>query len=143
MAARKTSTRKKSRVRGGARGALADALDRLELELPPTLRDYARQARRQLDRLEGDLLQAQSDMRKRLAGLLREASHQLGRVEAEGEAGWRRLASPYRSQLLDLMKRIEKALAPQAAKARRTARKTVRKARQAASAAAESLDDDV
>lgn len=137
MAARKKTARKKAARRKSAGSRLSATLGRFEL--PPTLRDYASQVRGRLDRLERDLAKAQVDVRKRAARLLREASHQLGRLEAEGEAGWRRLTAPYRRQLLDLLRRLEKAVAPsrptRATKAVRSATGRARKAmREAASA---------
>lgn len=100
----------------------ASTFARLEGQLPPTLREYAGDLRKRLDRLERDLAKAQIEARKRAARLLREASHQLGRLEVGGEAAWRKLGASYQKDLVALLKRIEKALAPPAAK-RRLARK--------------------
>jgi hypothetical protein len=140
MAARKKTSRKKAARSGGLGGGIGAALGRFEL--PPTLRDYAHQVRGRLDGLERELTRASVDVRRRAARLLREASHQLGRLEAEGEAGWRRLASPYRRQLMDLLRRLEKALAPQKARARSTARKVKRRVTKAARDAAAALEND-
>jgi hypothetical protein len=93
----------------------------LEGQLPPTLREYAGDLRKRLDRLERDLTKARLEARKRAAKLLREASHQLGRLEVGGEAAWRKLGASYQKDLVALLKRIEKALAPPAK--RRPARK--------------------
>lgn len=131
MAARKKASRKKTsrkkatRRKAGLGGGLGAALERLEL--PPTFQDYARQVRARLDRLERELARASVDVRRRAARLLREASHQLGRLEAEGEAGWRRLTAPYRRQLVELLRRLEKALAPKAARRPSAARKATRR----------------
>lgn len=147
MAARKATARKKTSRKSTAkarstRGGLGGALGRLEL--PPTLRDYAKQVQRRLDRLERDLARTRADVRRRATRLLREASHQLGRLEARGEAGWRRLTAPYRRQLLDLLKRLEKVLAPPRASSRPTARKkAVRKATRRVRKAVESAADTV
>jgi hypothetical protein len=122
-AARKKATRRKATPTG--RLGIGAALGRIEL--PPTLRDYARQVRSRLDGLERQLTRASVDVRRRTARLLREASHQLGRLEAEGEAGWRRLATPYRRQLVDLLRRLEKAVAPQKARASSAARKATQR----------------
>lgn len=99
----------------------AGAFARLEGQLPPTLREYAGDLRKRLDRLERDLAKARLEARKRAAKLLREASHQLGRLEVGGEAAWRKLGASYQKDLVALLKRIEKALAPPAK--RRPARK--------------------
>jgi hypothetical protein len=116
MAARKKSAGR--RAPGRFTGPLG-----LEFELPETLRDYASQLRKRLDRLEAELARARAGMRRRAVRLLREASQQLGRLEAEGEAGWRRLAEPYRRELVALLRRLERALAPPRAARKRPARK--------------------
>jgi hypothetical protein len=131
MAARKKSARRKRSGARAAREMLADRLASFERELPPTLRDYAAQVRRRLDRLERELARAQAGVRRQAARLLREASHQLGRLEVRGEAGWRRLAAPYRRQLLDLLRRLERAVKPRAARSRPKARKKTSAARSA------------
>jgi hypothetical protein len=107
------------------------AFARLEGQLPPTLREYASDLRKRLDRLERDLAKAQLEVRKRAARLLREASHQLGRLEVGGEAAWRKLGASYQKDLVALLKRIEKALAPSAK--RRPARKKASASRSNAS----------
>ena len=121
MAARKTSRR----------GTAAEAGGRFigfDFELPPTLRAYASQVRKRLDVLERELARAQVGVRRQAARMLREASHQLGKLEAEGEAGWRRLAAPYRSELIALLRRLENALAPPAARKRSARKPRARKA---------------
>jgi hypothetical protein len=137
-AARKKATRRKARS-SGLGGRLDAALGRIDL--PPTLRDYANQVRGRLDGLERELTRASVDVRRRAARLLREASHQLGRLEAEGEAGWRRLAAPYRRQLLDLLRRLEKALAPQRSAGGSRARKATQRVTRAMRDTAAAIDD--
>jgi hypothetical protein len=140
---RKAGARKASARKGGARrkagtgGRLGAALSRLEL--PPTLRDYADQVGRRLDRLEREATRTSTEVRRRAARLIREASHQLGRLEAKGEAGWRRLTRPYRRQLVDLLGRLEQAVAPRPAR-KKASRKTVRRVRQAMEEAATVVD---
>lgn len=116
MAVRRAGTRKTSR---GARKASAFA--RLEAQLPATLREFASELRKRLDRLERDATKAQVEARRRAAKLLREASHQLGRLEVGGEAAWRKLGASYQKELVALLGRLEKAVTP--AKKRSTARK--------------------
>lgn len=110
-----------ARKSASKRGRPASAFARLEGRLPATLREYASDLRKRLDRLERDLAKAQVEARKRAARLLREASHQLGRLEVGGEAAWRKLGAAYQKDLVALLERIEKALAPPAK--RRPARK--------------------
>ena len=126
MAAR---TRKKK----SARSTSGNAFARFEGQIPPTLREYASELRKRLDRLERDLTKAQLEARKRAARLLREASQQLGRLEVGGEAAWRKLGASYQKDLVALLKRLEKAVSPPV-KARRPARKkTASRAKEAAS----------
>lgn len=137
--ARKASARKSgTRRKAGSGGRLGAALGRLEL--PPTLRDYADQVGRRLDGLEREVTRTSADVRRRAAKLIREASHQLGRLEVRGEAGWRRLTRPVRRQLVDLLGRLEKAVAPRPAR-KRTSRKAVRKVREVMEEAATVVDD--
>jgi hypothetical protein len=127
MAARKTGARKAA---GRGRG---NAFARLEAQLPPTLREFASDLRKRLDRLERDAAKAQVEARRRAAKLLREASHQLGRLEVGGEAAWRKLGATYQKELMALLGRLEKALAP--AKPRRRARRPASAASEAPPAA--------
>jgi hypothetical protein len=118
------SSKKKASRRRSAR---SDAFARLEGQLPPTLREYAKELRKRLDRLESDVTKAQLEARRRAARLLREASVQLGRLEVGGEAGWRKLGASYQKELVALLRRLEKAFAP-AKPARRRARKPAARA---------------
>jgi hypothetical protein len=104
------------------------------------LRDYAAQVTDRLDGLERDVTRTSMDVRRRAARLIREASHQLGRLEEKGEAGWRRLTRPYRRQLVDLLGRLEKAVAPQPAR-KKASRKAVRRVREAMDDAANAVDE--
>jgi hypothetical protein len=123
MAARRKTARKASRRSATARQAGA-ALARLEQELPPNLRAYSRRVRRGLNGLEKEIAKAQANPRREAARLLREASHALGRLEAEGERRWRKLAKPARAEALRLLRRLEGALAgPKRKATRRRVRK--------------------
>ncbi|MEB2346648.1 MAG: hypothetical protein OZ948_18125 [Deltaproteobacteria bacterium] len=145
MATRKKASHKKSgrkKASRGTRRGIGAALGRMEL--PPTLSAFARQVAPRLDALERELARASVDVRRRAARLLREASQQLGRLEAKGEAGWRRLAAPYRRQLVDLLRRLERALAPARPRTRSAARKAtgrVTKAMRETAAAIEPTPD--
>ena len=88
------------------------AIDRLELELPPTLAQFARRMRTRLARLEREIERAEVRYRKRFTKLLREGSHQLGRYEALGEKRWRELTTQTRRDVAKVLRRIEKAVAP-------------------------------
>jgi hypothetical protein len=128
MAARKKSTA--GAMARKARARTRAALARIEGDLPPSLREYAKRVRGQLNELEKDIARAQLATRRRAARLLREASQELGRLEAKGEANWRKLTTPYRRQAVKMLQKLEKAVAP--AKRKAPARKAVRKARRKA-----------
>jgi hypothetical protein len=133
MAARKKTTRKATRA--SVRGALP------RLELPRNLQEFRKRIETQLNALERDVSRARTETRRRAARLIREASHQLGRLEARGETGWRQLAESYRKELVRLLERLERALAPKSAA--RSARKAGARVRKAASSAARSAQESV
>jgi hypothetical protein len=114
-ARRKKAARKKTTRRTGA------ALGRFRQELPSNLNDFSRRVRRGLTGLEKQFGSA----RRETARLLREASHALGRFEAAGEKGWRRLAAPARREALRLLHRLERVL--EAPKPRKPTRKRARR----------------
>jgi len=127
MAARRKKTaRKAGRTKTAARQA-GVALARLEKELPANLKDFSRRARRGLAALEKEIARAQANPRREAARLLREASHALGSLEAEGERRWRKLAGPARRRALRLLHRLEATFAvPRRPRAtRKTARRRV------------------
>jgi hypothetical protein len=106
MTTRKRSPRKpaSSRLRG--------SIERLEHELPPTLGQFSRRVRSELGRLERQIERAGGRYRRQWTRLLRDASHQLGRFETEGEVRWRRLGSAARSEALRVLRRLERELEP-------------------------------
>ena len=64
-----------------------------------------------LTELEHEIGRAQANPRREATRLLREASHALGRFEAEGERRWRKLTAPTRREAIRLLHRLERALA--------------------------------
>lgn len=116
MAARRKVSKARGRVaRKTIRRAQA-GLQRLEDELPATLAEFSKRVQRGLGSLERRIDRVELRTRRQAARLLREASHQLGRYEAEGERRWKRLTGQARRDALRLLHRLEKALEP----ARRT-----------------------
>jgi len=105
----------KRRVISGLRGKVKSRVQRIEEELPPELRQYAKRMRQGLSRLEKQLASAQEGARRRWAHLLREASHQLGRIEALGEREWRKRTTQARRDAVKLLRRLEKAIEPRSA----------------------------
>jgi len=94
------------------RGKVKSRVQRIEEELPPELRQYAKRMRQGLSRLEKQIASAQEGARRRWAHLLRQASHQLGRVEALGEREWRKRTHQARRDAVKLLRRLEKAIEP-------------------------------
>lgn len=119
-------TRKTKRRVAARRGKARSTVQRIEAELWPELRHYARRMRQGLSRLEKQLASAQKGARSRWAELLREGSHQLGRVEALGEREWRKRTAQPRRDAVKLLRRLEKAIEPRgrAAPQRRPAMRT-------------------
>ena len=99
-------------------------LARLEAELPSTLRDFSRHVRRGLVQLEKRIEHDSRDARRQAARVMREASHRLGHLEAQGEREWRRQSVRARRATIALLRRLERAVEP---------RRTVRPRKRAAS----------
>jgi len=111
MAAVKKGTIKKATKKAGGKArAKGSALSRIEL--PPTLQAYQKQVQKRLGVLEKEIGRAQLEARRQAARLLRNASRELGRIEAGGEQGWRKLAGDAQKQALRLLSQLEKAIAP-------------------------------
>jgi hypothetical protein len=114
------ATRKRKKA---ATGAVA----RLEKELPKTLREYSRNVRKELTRIERDVEKVTAVTRKRGIKLFREASYELGSLEQQGEKAWQRLTTPYRRKAVSLLQQLEKAVAPPARRRKKAAKKKVAK----------------
>ena len=123
MAQRKKTTTRKKTTRKKARRK-SSALARLEEEMPRTLKELSREARRNLTRLERDLEKAGAQTRRRLARLIRDGSHRLGQLEARGEREWRKLGRKARLEAVSVLKRMEKAVAPKPARKKTRRKKT-------------------
>ncbi len=124
---RKKAARKKTgRVAASGRARTSAAFDRLEQELPATLRDFSRRVRSQLSQLERQIEEAQTKYRRQAARLLREGSHRLGRLEAQGERSWRNLNTRARKEILSALRQLERFV--ETAETRKTPRrKTTRR----------------
>jgi hypothetical protein len=105
-------------------------LARLEADLPPTLRDFSRRVRRGLVQLEKRIEKDGRDARRQGVRMLREASHRLGHLEAQGEREWRRQTLRARRATITLLRRLERAVEPP--RKARPRKKTASRARAAA-----------
>jgi hypothetical protein len=119
------------------------AKGRAGFELPPTLQAYSKQVQKRLAALEKEIERARTEARRRAARLLRNASHELGRLEAGGEQGWRKLAGDAQKQALKLLAQLEKAIAPAGArkKVARSAKKAVKETSAAAKSGASAVKE--
>jgi hypothetical protein len=104
-AAKKSSTRKK----GSAKKPTLSR-KRSELELPATLDEFGTRLRRMLSDVEREIEQAFPSARRKLARVLRETSHELGRLEERGERAFRRSAKAATRDTQGLLQRVSKAL---------------------------------
>ena len=109
MTARRSKAAKKTARR--AKPPLAVARKALN-ELPASLDQFSRRARVGLTRLEGTVEKAEARYRRQAARMLRDASHRLGRFEAEGERRWKNLKGEARREALQLLRRLERTLEP-------------------------------
>jgi hypothetical protein len=103
---KKAGTRKKAAVRPKARArARADH----GAELPPSLKEFSRKVGRDLTLLEKQIEAASRDAVCQCTRVLRNASYLLGRLEAAGEAEWRR-SNQARLEALRAVRAIEGAI---------------------------------
>jgi len=99
--ARKKTTRKKAASRRAA--------DLLGDQLPKSLKALGRQLRRDLAAIEKQIEVCGKDTRRSLARIVRDASHQLGVLEARGEREWRAQSRSARKEVEKVVKRARKA----------------------------------
>jgi hypothetical protein len=107
-AARKKVARKKPARKKAARKRAARARG---LELPRSLAEFRRVVQRDLNVLEREVESAGKDARRRITRLVRQASHQLGQLEARGSSQWRKLSSKARKEAETTLRRLRGAAA--------------------------------
>ena len=105
-APRKKAVKKKT---GGGRSGS----ELIGIELPKSLKAFGSQLRRDLTAIEKQIEIAGKDTRRSLARIVRDASHQLGALEARGEREWRSRSRAAQRDIERIVKRVRKAtLAP-------------------------------
>ncbi len=104
-AARKATAKKKTtpRKRSGP-------VSRLQQELPATLGEFSKGVRRQLNALERNIEKSDWRYRRQTTRALRDASHLLGRLEADGDRAWKRLTAQARREVLGVLRSVERAV---------------------------------
>jgi hypothetical protein len=105
-AAKKKATKKKA---GKKRSAKRSAVDLIGDDLPKSLKAFGRLVRRDLTAIEKQIEVAGKDVRRSLSRVVRDASHQLGALEARGEREWRSLSRKAKGDVDKVMKRVRKA----------------------------------
>jgi hypothetical protein len=101
-APRKKAVKKKT---GGGRSGS----ELVGIELPKSLKAFGGQLRRDLTAIEKQIEIAGKDTRRSLARIVRDASHQLGALEARGEREWRSRSSAAQRDIERIVKRVRKA----------------------------------
>ncbi len=99
---RKKVTRKKA-VRGRAAALLGE-------RLPASVGALTRQLRADLNTIEKQIQSAGKDTRRGLTRVMRDASHQLGVLEARGQKGWRTMSRKMRSDVERIVKWVQQAV---------------------------------
>ena len=104
--AKKKSARKKTA--SGGKASRRSGIDFVGAALPRSLKAFGRQLRRDLTALEKQIEIARKDTRRSLARIVRDASHQLGVLEARGEREWRSLSRSAKRDVERIVKRVQK-----------------------------------
>jgi hypothetical protein len=103
---KKTARKKTASKKKGTRRA---RIDLVGSELPKSLKAFGRQLRRDLNAIEKQIEIARKDARRSLARVVRDASHQLGVLEARGQREWRSLSRNAQRDVDRIVKRVRKA----------------------------------
>ncbi len=101
---RKTTRKKATRKKATRRAAL------LGERLPASVGALTRQLRTDLNAIEKQIQTAGKDTRRSLTRVMRDASHQLGVLEARGQKGWRTASRKARSEVERIVKRVQRAV---------------------------------
>jgi hypothetical protein len=145
-ASAKTGSKAKRRAGARPQAGAARVRARAELaaaELPEKLGQLTARMRVQCGELERQVDRVQARYRRQAARLLREASEEIGRLEALGQRHWRTLDTRARRRLASLLERVESALGSEPGarteQARKAAHTAVRRAQQTLRKAAGAL----
>jgi hypothetical protein len=126
--AKKTAPKKAARKKTAPRKR-SGAVSRIQQELPATLGEFSRGVRRQLNAMERNIEKTDWRYRRQTTRALRDASHLLGRLEADGERAWKRLTAQARREVLGVLRRVESAVeGPQPRSQQEARRSTARTA---------------
>lgn len=105
----KKKTGRKKKTASKKKGTRRARIDLVGSELPKSLKAFGRQLRRDLNAIEKQIEIARKDARRGLARVVRDASHQLGVLEARGQREWRSLSRNAQRDVDRIVKRVRKA----------------------------------
>jgi hypothetical protein len=107
---KKAGKRKATKKKTARRGKKSARVDLVGSELPKSLKAFGKQLRRDLSEIEKRIETAGKEARRGLARVVRDASHQLGKLEARGEREWRSLSKKAQGDVDKVAKRVRKVL---------------------------------
>lgn len=114
-ATRKKTTRKKTTRKKAARKTSRSetvrkkAAELLGEEFPKSLKALSSQVRRDLNAIEKQIETARVGTRRSLTRIVRDASHQLGSLEAHGQKEWRAMSARARNEVQRTVQRVRRA----------------------------------
>ncbi len=103
---KKAAPKRKAKKKKSARKA-ADSI--IGTDLPKSLKAFGKMLRRDLNAIERQIEVARKDTRRGLTRIVRDASHQLGTLEARGEREWRKRSRNAEKDINKIVKRVKKA----------------------------------
>ena len=107
-ATKKKASKRKATRKTRKKSVRRSAIDLVGAELPKSLKAFGRQLRRDLNAIERQIETCGKDTRRSLARIVRDASHQLGVLEARGQREWRSLSRNARRDVDRIRKRVQK-----------------------------------
>lgn len=105
-----TKVAKKKATKKVAKKKAVKAADILGTALPKSLKAFSAQMRRDLNALEKLLVGSRKETRRSLGRIIRDASHQLGKFEGQGEREWKKLNTRAKKETEALIKKVKKTL---------------------------------
>lgn len=110
VAKKKVAKKKAAKKKKAARKKTAKKAGALGSELPKSLRHFGSQLRRDLNKLEKQVESARRNARRSLTRLVRDASHQLGSLEARGQREWKKRSKQAEKDVQRIVNRVKKAI---------------------------------
>ena len=107
-ATKKKASKRKATRKTRKKSVRRSAIDLVGAELPKSLKAFGRQLRRDLNAVERQIETCGKDTRRSRARIVRDASHQLGVLEARGQREWRSLSRNARRDVERIRKRVQK-----------------------------------